>query len=126
VIWPKAMRLLNRRQARRMHRVARQAAATSGPRAVEAMGPLREYVLDLLDGLPPTTFRCATCGRALYSYQPAADGRSFTARHRGVGLAHLDCPEHGPVELVDLADWRAEWTRRGRPPHLNWRLRPLG
>jgi hypothetical protein len=90
----------------------------------ETMQTLGEHVLDPFDGLPPTTFRC-TCGRWVLSYEPAGDGRSFDIRHRGDRLQHPECKARGLLENFSLADWLAEWQRRGRPAHLTWRLRPL-
>ena len=120
---PKGMRILTPQQSRMFRRLARKALRPMHIR--KAMQPIGELVQSQLDGLPPTTFRCE-CNKRVYVYEPGADGRAFTVRHApGAKQTHMECPEHGKLENFTIADWRAEWERRGRPAHLNWRRRPL-
>jgi hypothetical protein len=74
----------------------------------------------ILAELPPTTFRCAVCGRRVSRYDPS-DARLFRARSYDVD----ECPEHGPLADVELDEWHATWVRRGRPARLTMRQSPV-
>jgi hypothetical protein len=123
---PKSLRVFTPKQSRMLRRLARKALEPMAPRLREAMQPLGDLALSQLAGLPATTFRCDLCGRREYIYEPEVAGRSFAARHAPKAkMAYLECPEHGDLQTFTVADWHAEWERRGRPAHLNWRRRPL-
>ena len=113
--WDGLTLTLTRQQQRMLRRVMRQAAQTL--LTPEVRGALLRLALDVLHDLPPTTFLCDACGRSV-----ATDRKRLHLNEDG----HLKCLEHGKLEEITIEGWRNEWTRRGKPERLNWRLEPLG
>lgn len=75
-----------------------------------------------IEELPPTTFRCAVCGRAVGRFDPAADSRRRRWRRRDrVNVCH----EHGRLRDVTFDEWHAIWTRRGKLEKLNIKVPPV-
>lgn len=86
---------------------------------IEFIGDVRRLI-EKGHELPPTSFRCAVCGRRVGRYDPADDRHVHRDR-----LDAMTCPKHGVVRDIAYRDWRAEWERRGKPESLNLRLPPV-